>query len=312
MTRVLNDPVWWPLINYTCLVNYFIAVCFAAVVYDWALTFGQEFELILVKRWSFMTILYVCVRYIGILYSVAYLLLNLPISLTDTVGTIVWFIQAWGPVVVNAMLGVIMIARINAMYQGSKKLRIFLVVMLLGSTIASGVMTMIGNSGVSAHEVVLSGYHMCFSDIGTYMGNLTYENVISVAVWEIFALFLTIRIVIMHFRELRQSPRRPIIGDYFTILLESHAFYFLAFAIMACLQLGTTSPNIALSSSVGSAVFTGILSISQMLQMFVLGPRLILSIREYHAKLVARADGGIEMTSLAFHAGGDALTSDDV
>ncbi|KAG2097056.1 uncharacterized protein F5147DRAFT_763481 [Suillus discolor] len=237
--------------------------------------------------------------------------------------TIVWFIQAWGPVVVNAMLGVIMIARINAMYQGSKKLRIFLVVMLLGSTIASGVMTIIGNLGVSAprstrdsqslpDEVVLSGYHMCFSDIGTYMGNLTYENVISVAVWEIFALFLTVRIVIMHFRELRQSPRRPIIGDYFTILIESHAFYFLAFAIMACLQLGTTSPNIALSSSVGSAVFTGILSISQMLQMFVLGPRLILSIREYHAKLVARADGGIGMTSLAFHAGGDALTSEDV
>jgi hypothetical protein len=49
-----------------------------------------------------------------------------------------------------------------------------------------------------------------------------------------------------------------------------------------------------------------------MLQMFVLGPRLILSIREYHAKLVARSDEGTAMTSINFQAGGDTLTGGDV
>jgi hypothetical protein len=34
--------------------------------------------------------------------------------------------------------------------------------------------------------------------------------------------------------------------------------------------------------------------------MFVLGPRLILGVREYHAELVANYDGGIGMTSVAF------------
>jgi hypothetical protein len=49
-----------------------------------------------------------------------------------------------------------------------------------------------------------------------------------------------------------------------------------------------------------------------MLQMFVLGPRLILSLREYHAKLVARSDGGTGMTSIYFQAGGDESAGGEV
>lgn len=34
--------------------------------------------------------------------------------------------------------------------------------------------------------------------------------------------------------------------------------------------------------------------------MFVLGPRLILGVREHYANLVANSDGGAAMTSIAF------------
>jgi hypothetical protein len=37
-----------------------------------------------------------------------------------------------------------------------------------------------------------------------------------------------------------------------------------------------------------------------MVQLFVLGPRLILSVQEYHAKLVANYGTATDMTSLAF------------
>jgi hypothetical protein len=46
--------------------------------------------------------------------------------------------------------------------------------------------------------------------------------------------------------------------------------------------------------------FLGILEIAGVVQMFVLGPRLILGVREYHAKLVADSDEGTAMTSIAF------------
>ncbi|KAG2032805.1 hypothetical protein BDR03DRAFT_1094748 [Suillus americanus] len=325
MTTISDDPAWWPIINFCRLYNYFIAACSTVVVYDWALTFGQEFELILSQRWSFMIVPYICARYLGILYSMyvckaIYITLqcaNKP-SLATSINILVflpdiWITDvAWIPVVVNAMLGVIMIARIYAMYQGSKKLLIFLVVALLACTVTSGVLMVIANLGVSAQEAVLSSYNTCFTNIDTPMMYLICESVISTTVWEILALFLTVWSTIKHFRELQQSPRGSTIGDYFTILIESHAFYFIAFAAMTSFTLGSLSPDITNSSDMNRVNYFGVWTIAQMMQMFVLGPRLILSVRKSHAKVVARADGGTCMTSIAFHAGGDVLTFGDV
>lgn len=58
--------------------NYFVVASSAAVVYDWVLTFGQEYELIWRQRRSLMTALYITVRYFGVLYSVGNMLVNLP------------------------------------------------------------------------------------------------------------------------------------------------------------------------------------------------------------------------------------------
>ncbi|KAG2032798.1 hypothetical protein BDR03DRAFT_1014931 [Suillus americanus] len=204
-----------------------------------------------------------------------------------------------------------MIARIHAMYQGSKKLLIFLVVALLACTITSGVLMVIGTRGVSTQEAILSpGYHICIIEFDTSMINLDYESLVSTAAWEILALFLAVWIVIQHFLELRQSPTGSNIWDYHRILIESHVFYFLAFAAVACFQLGALSSNITNSLSAGSAIYSGVWSIADALQMFVLGSRLILSVRKCHAKFVARSDGGTGMT--AFNVPEDGLTGGDV
>jgi len=47
-------------------------------------------------------------------------------------------------------------------------------------------------------------------------------------------------------------------------------------------------------------IYNGILRIVSLLQMFVLGPRLILSVREYLAKVTTDSDEGICMTTVAF------------
>jgi len=51
---------------------------------------------------------------------------------------------------------------------------------------------------------------------------------------------------------------------------------------------------------VGAVIYFGFLQIANTVQMFVLGPRLILGVREYHAKLVDGADAGDRMSSIAF------------
>jgi hypothetical protein len=47
-------------------------------------------------------------------------------------------------------------------------------------------------------------------------------------------------------------------------------------------------------------IFSGLLQILTVVQAFVLGPRLVLDIREYHAKIVADSDAATGMTSIAF------------
>jgi hypothetical protein len=50
----------------------------------------------------------------------------------------------------------------------------------------------------------------------------------------------------------------------------------------------------------GVEMLDGILQVLMIVQMFVLGPRLILSVREYHAKLVAGSDADTNMNSIVF------------
>jgi hypothetical protein len=47
-------------------------------------------------------------------------------------------------------------------------------------------------------------------------------------------------------------------------------------------------------------IYEGIIQVIMNVQMFVLGPRLILSVREYHAKIVANSDAGHDMASIVF------------
>lgn len=301
MTYVSNDPSWWQYIYWCYIFNYFIVASSTAVVYDWALSFAQEFDLIWKQRWSFMGFLCVCVRYIGIVYSSIYILANLPVSMTDKGCNILYFMTVWMPVVVNAMIGVIMTIRIYAMYQGSKKILVFLIVVLLLCTTAFAVIAAMGNTNASGLEIVLSGNNMCF-DLNNAAGQrLIDEMFIPTLLWEVLALGLSVWIVIKHIRELRrQSPTTSTIKDCFTVLLRSHVLYFLWFAAVSFFYIGLLSPRFMGSPSVGSGIYYGVYQMTQFTQMFVLGPRLVLSIRDFNAKLVAKSDEGTQMTTIAF------------
>ncbi|KAG2351990.1 hypothetical protein BDR07DRAFT_1495274 [Suillus spraguei] len=84
MTIVLNDPTLWPAIEADILGIYFTVGAFVALTYDWALTFGQEVELIWRQRLSLMTVMYLGVRYLGIFYAALNMIWGFPtIPLTD-------------------------------------------------------------------------------------------------------------------------------------------------------------------------------------------------------------------------------------
>ncbi|KAG2034575.1 hypothetical protein BDR03DRAFT_598789 [Suillus americanus] len=320
MTVVLNDPSFWPTINWNIVDSYWIVAAGVLVVYDWILTLGQEIELIWRQRWSLMTVLYLVIRYIGIPYSVVYILLNMPlVSLTDAVsipqpshsylmntlicrGNITDYALNMTNVIVTAMLGVIMIARLYAMYQRSRMMLIFLVTIFLAVNIACGVMAVIALKVISAEELILSGTHTCSYGSEGDSQILFLMIWILNTVWEGLALCLAVWIAVKQFRDLRRlgPSTGSTIGDCFRVLIKYHVLYFASFVCVACLELSYFSPELVDSYSTGALVLNGILEISLSVQMFVLGPRLILSIREYNTKLVAESDAETSMNSIVF------------
>ncbi|KAG2103385.1 uncharacterized protein F5147DRAFT_838502 [Suillus discolor] len=214
-----NSSSRWSLISSNFFLSYWIVAFSAIAIYDWALTSGQEVELVWKQRWSLMTILYLIVRYIEIPYIV--LIGNIP------------------------------------------------------------------------GETVLFGTYQCIIILEEDVALLIAMIWTLTAAWEILALCLAVWIAVKHFRELRQMPAgRGIIKDSFTVLIQTHLIYFASFFTVSCLSL--------LASFVEAETYGGLRQIFLVMQMFVLGPRLIFNVRKFHAKLVASSDEGTSMTSIAF------------
>ncbi|KAG2130813.1 uncharacterized protein EDB93DRAFT_1255704 [Suillus bovinus] len=290
MTMVSNDPSWWPFIDAYRFSSYFIVAACVAVVYGWALTFGQEVELV----W---------VRYLGIFYAALNILACRGSSdhLADRYSRIIYLVQDWTDVSVFAMLWVIIITRLHAMYQGSRKILIFLVATFLADNTFNVVVLIMTTMHMSGEEYVLSGTYQCQvnypedSDV-LLMNPITW---ILGTVWEVLALCLAVWIAVKHIRELRRHSAGGIIGDCFSVLIKTHMAYFASFFVVSCFSLVVQlSPTDQYSLEAQTRY--GLLQILTVMQAYVLGPRLILGVREYHAKLVANSDAASAMTSIAF------------
>ncbi|KAG2111442.1 hypothetical protein DEU56DRAFT_920015 [Suillus clintonianus] len=294
MTLVSDDPSYWPFINAWRIGSYFVVGAGVIVVYDWvfpALTFGQEVELVWRQRWFLMTVLYLSVRYVGVLFVIMNIL-----------GRILYLVQNWTNVVAFPMLCVIMITRLHAMYQRSRRILIFLVVVSLAVNIFDVAVTVMATRHISGEELIISGTYACTLGLADNTPLLASIIWILGTVWEILALCLAVWIAVKHFRELRQHSAGEIIGDCFTVLIKSHVLYFASYVAVSCFNLiGNLSPTILADPfSLETQIFLGVLQTLQVIQSFVLGPHLILSVREYHARLVADSDAATAMTSIAF------------
>ncbi|KAG1858042.1 hypothetical protein DFJ58DRAFT_744955 [Suillus subalutaceus] len=317
MALVSNDPSWWPFINADIISCYFIVVASVGVMYDWGLTFGQEIELIWRQRWSLMTFLYLSVRYAGIGYVVyvwkfqPLMLRSLPASrdqgqyvdqftncFDDKCSRIMYDALDLTDVVLDAIMGVIMIIRLHAMYQRSRKVLIFLIVIFVAIRIAIAVMSVIFVMQVSGEEFILSGTYHCligYAGDSLFLVSMTW---ILGTIWEVIALCLAAWIAVKHFRELRQHSTGDIIEDCFTVLMKTHVSYFASFVVISCFR--TSSFFLTNPFSLDTEIYLGFAQIFHFVELFVLGPRLILGVREFHAELVANSDEATAMTSIAF------------
>ncbi|KAG2103785.1 uncharacterized protein F5147DRAFT_838487 [Suillus discolor] len=154
---------------------------------------------------------------------------------------------------------------------------------------------------IVAEVLILSGTYMCDYE---YKGNA--QLLISMlwmlyTVWEVLALCLSVRIAVKHFHDLRRlGLSRSIIGDCFRVLMKSHVLYFASFVCVSCIQFVTLSPELQNPYFIGTQILGGIREFVFGVQLFVLGPRLVLSVREYHANLMAEYDAEASINPIVF------------
>ncbi|KAG1725473.1 uncharacterized protein EDB91DRAFT_88947 [Suillus paluster] len=204
------------------------------------------------------------------------MLIGVPtIPMTDAVSFNMYFAMEWTSVVMFAMLGVIMITRLYAMYQRSRTVVILLIVALLAVTIANGVINEIVTRHASGEVYILFGTYECAIDYGESDQLLTPITWILTIVWEVLALWLAVWIAVKHFRELRRSSAGGIIGDCFTVLMRTHVVYFASTTATSSFWLGYLFSTISADSySLQNKILSSVGQIFLLVQLFVLGPRL--------------------------------------
>ncbi|KAG1779129.1 hypothetical protein EV702DRAFT_1195643 [Suillus placidus] len=195
---------------------------------------------------------------------------------------------------------VLVTSRLHAMYQRSRKMLIFLIAIFLPVTITCAVLTAIVNNLVSGEELVLSGSYLCHYDYEGVVKLLISMTWILCTIWEVLVLCLAVWIVVKHFREVQQLSTGGTIANCFKVLTKIHMLYFVFSVAVCSFGLGGFSPNLYDSSSVGTEVYNGVLQILLFIQMFVLGPRLVLGVREYDAKLAVNSDAEPSFTTIIF------------
>ncbi|KAG1768795.1 hypothetical protein EDD22DRAFT_210349 [Suillus occidentalis] len=137
-----------------------------------------------------------------------------------------------------------MIARLHAMYQGSRTLLIFLVVIFLGINIAGGVLVAITLTYLAVEEVILFGVLDCADYYDENVHPLIAAVWVLNTVWEVLALCLSVWIAVRQFRDLQRLglSTGSTIGDCFKVLIQSHVLYFASFVGVSFTSLGSVTP----------------------------------------------------------------------
>ncbi|KAG1806711.1 uncharacterized protein HD556DRAFT_1532680 [Suillus plorans] len=210
---------------------------------------------------------------------------------------------------------VIMVVRLRAVYQGSRKVMIFLIVTFLAVNIFYCVFAVIATRYLSGEELILSCTYRCNVVFEGGESTLLYTVTwILTTAWEVVAVCLTAWIAVKHFRELRQHSANDLVEDGLAVLMKSHVAYFASFVAASCLELGYLSPAFSTPdpSSLGPPIYAGVASLFSLMQLFVLGPRLILCIREHYARVEADSYAATGMSSIAFQERVHVQTSNSV
>ncbi|KAF8437126.1 hypothetical protein L210DRAFT_2356074 [Boletus edulis BED1] len=219
------------------LANYLSLAGITAVVYDYILTFSSEVEYVWCQRWTWVSTMFVVVRYIGLYWIVtAALTSTLFVPGPVEVGKVMYLSYYWAFFVYLSTADLLMILRVYAMWNQSRTILCVLLLVYIIQTLVTVVFEGIytnPNTHFSVTTIQILDFSVCGSSIDNTFYAIYYIvlRLVLSALLAILAVFQTLKQSFDMYKATKQwQPDR-----YIQQLVKDGIFYFIVYVpISSC------------------------------------------------------------------------------
>ncbi|KAH7920104.1 hypothetical protein BV22DRAFT_825160 [Leucogyrophana mollusca] len=288
----------------TQVVEYMQMASTAVVMYDQVLNFSQEVDLIWSRRWTFMTGLYFAARYCGSVSLFTIAALTLRLTWTRKVPESAYIACQWLAAVFSIAMQAILLVRVYALYNRSKKLLAFLLACFCCEAIAVLVI-----SGMLYDFSVMRRYIVAIdpNSIGSVeqegevdpaaLEPLAGVYVIMELTFDVILLALALFAAVKHALEARRLHRTWSINPLVKSLVADQIIYFIVNVIWQAIVIPAILPNF---SAAGSPFVIGLNNFFNAFAVLA-GPHAVISLRAQELKTVEGTSHG-ELSTIQFGA----------
>ncbi|KIJ64682.1 hypothetical protein HYDPIDRAFT_28053 [Hydnomerulius pinastri MD-312] len=279
------------------LGNYIALVITTAVVYDYVLTLLREIEYIWKKPWTSMSTIFFVVRYIGLVVAIFQALygtsfMSGPVTMWLFEGTAVFLFYIWGEFAFYLATNLVMTLRVYAMHQQS---RVVLGV-ILTVYIPAIIIYFVGNvlfdnpkTSLSVFVVEVADMKLCSTVI--HLGGAATLSNYFLAHQVVLAFLLCGFSLILFIKDSLEET------CYISLRINILSY------VSALVTLVAANANTSLKLS---AVAQFLLIMFSSVLPYVLAPRLIISVRQFHSEMVGKGiDSGFGLRSQRLTANGN-------
>ncbi|KAH7906689.1 hypothetical protein BJ138DRAFT_1162027 [Hygrophoropsis aurantiaca] len=281
--------------------NYVAAAACALVIYDQVLMFSREIDHIWNREWNSMTALYVVARYSGDLQVITNATMYICINWTTSDANMM-IATGWGLIIFILAMQAILMIRVYALFNRSKKVLIFLTTLHAFQTTAIFVMTALVINKQALHAFVISvspaiGSVAQYFTLNPPLEYLPFNQATTcLAVgFDIMLFFFALWAFVRHAMEAKKLDGGWSINVLVKTLMTDHLVYFVC---------NLTSLLIILSTNYKPSGFIGLCMIDISSGLVVIaGPHMMISLRETEKK--TRGEGGTvegEVSTIRFGA----------
>ncbi|KAG2057553.1 hypothetical protein BDR06DRAFT_183867 [Suillus hirtellus] len=247
----------------------------ALISYEYLLLFGKEIEYVWKRPWSFMSCLYLVVRYFGLFLAIVCACWGGLLYMPESVSYDLIVLIEWGFSVYFCFAEIILIWRLYAISNQSKlvlQVLVGLFVPIVALSIGTDIFLYSRRDVFSVKEVITPDATYC--TLSFHIGPmLAIYTSIPIMCFDILLVILAVVTLVKHFMEQRSIKMRP--NTYMVMIVRYHIFYF-ALCLTNQILLVILWANIPMPAMSLAELFNGTAP-------FILAPRLIISIWDTHA-----------------------------